>query len=182
MSLFGRWDAARMQSIVFASGFTAEYRLFPEVLFNQILSWEQKRSKRSRRPFILMLLDIQGLTANGNGSAHAMKDKMAGALCDSTRDIDQRGWYIQDQVMGVIFSELSDKDIVQTQGLVWQRVQSGLCRTLSSRELRQVDVGLHVFPEGCDANGWCVWPEACEAAPKHRLRAPAHKTAAERLT
>jgi hypothetical protein len=164
MSLFGRWDSSRMQSIVFTSGFTAENRLSPEVLFNQILSWEQKRSKRSRRPFILMLLDIQGLTAKGNGSGHAMKDKMAGALCDSTRDIDQRGWYIQDQVMGVIFLELSDKDIVQTKGLVWQRVQSGLCRTFSSQELRQVDVGLHVFPEGCDANSRCVSDEASEAA------------------
>ena len=57
--------------------------------------------------------------------------------------------------MGVIFSELNDQDIVQAQGLVWQRVQSGLCKALSPPELRQVDVSLHVFPEGCDVGDTC---------------------------
>jgi hypothetical protein len=164
MNLFGRWDSSRMQSIVFASGFTEDNWLYPEVLFNQILSREQKRLERSRRPFMLMLLDIQGQAANGNGSAYSLKGKMARTLCSCTRDIDHRGWYVQDQVMGVIFPELNDKDIVRTQGLVWQRVQSGLCRTLSSQELRQVDASLYVFPEGCDADSRCVWAEAREAA------------------
>jgi lipopolysaccharide/colanic/teichoic acid biosynthesis glycosyltransferase len=134
----------------FASGFTGENGLCPEALFNHILSWERKRTERSRRPFLLMLLDIQGIEVNGSGQA--LKDKMARALCESTRDIDQRGWYVQDHVMGVIFSELNDQDIVQAQGLVWQRVQSGLCQALSPQELRRIDVSLHVFPEGCDVS------------------------------
>lgn len=164
MSLLHRWKSSRMQPIDFSSGFTKENWLCSEVLFNRILSWEQKCSGRSHRPFMLMLLDIQDLVSNSNGSGHALKDKMARALCNSTRDIDQRGWYIQDHVMGVILSELSDQGISQAMDLIWKRVQSDLCKTISQQELRQVDVSLHVFPEGCDTNGVCVWPETLESA------------------
>ncbi len=155
MNLFSRWSSPRVQPMNFASGFTGEGGLCPEVLFNHILSWERKRTERSRRPFMLMLLDIKSLVAGGNGGGQALKEKLAKSLCDCTRDIDQRGWYVQDHVMGVIFSELNDQDIVEAQGLVWQRVQSGLCKALSPQELRQIDVSLHVFPEGCDVGDTC---------------------------
>jgi hypothetical protein len=160
MGLFVKLNSRRMHSVSFVSGFAGDNLLCPEVLFNQILSWEQKRSKRSNRPFMLMLLDIQEQVANKNGSDHSLKDKLARALYNSTRDIDQRGWYVQDQVMGVIFSELSDQDINHASELVWRRVQFGLHQTINPQELRQVDVSLHMFPEGCDSNGRCVWPKA----------------------
>jgi lipopolysaccharide/colanic/teichoic acid biosynthesis glycosyltransferase len=148
MNFFGRENLSRVQPLKFVSGFAGENGLCPEVLFNHILSWERKRTERSHRPFLLMLLDIRELAVNGSGQV--LKDKMARALCESTRDIDQRGWYVQDHVMGVIFSELCGQDIIQAQGLVWQRVQTGLCQALSPHELRKIDVSLHVFPEGCD--------------------------------
>ncbi len=68
-----------------------------------------------------MLLDIQRLAANANGTGKALMGKVAGALRDSARDIDQRGWYVQDHVMGVIFSELNDQDFVQARDLVAER-------------------------------------------------------------
>ncbi len=155
MNLFNRLTSSKLQPLSLVSGFTGENGFCPEVLFNHILSWERKRTERSHRPFLLMLLDIQALIANSNGSGQALKDRIARALCDSTRDIDQCGWYIQDHVMGVIFSELNDQDIVQAQDLVWQRVQSGLCQALSPQELQQIDISLHVFPEGCDVGDTC---------------------------
>ena len=155
MNFFSKWTSPRVQPMNFASGFTGENGLCPEILFNHILSWERKRTERSHRPFLLMLLDIQGLAATANGNGQALKDKMASALCDSTRDIDQRGWYVQDHVMGVIFSELNDQDIAQSRDLVSQRVQAGLCQALSPQELRQIEVSLHVYPEGCDVGDTC---------------------------
>ena len=153
MNLFGKWNTSRAKPLNFASGFTGENGLCPEALFNHILSWERKRTERTHRPFLLMLLDIQGLNLNGNGQP--VKDKMARALCDSTRDIDQCGWYVEDHVMGVIFSELNDQDIAQARDLVSQRVQAGLCLALNPQELQQIEVSLHVYPEGCDVGDTC---------------------------
>jgi hypothetical protein len=143
---FNKRTLGRVQSMNSTSGFTGENGLCPEILFNHILSWEQKRTERSRRPFLLMLLDVQRLAANANGSGKALMDKVAGALCDSARDIDQRGWYVQDHVKGVIFSELNGQDIVQARDLVAERVQSGLHQALSPQELRQIEVSTHVYP------------------------------------
>jgi lipopolysaccharide/colanic/teichoic acid biosynthesis glycosyltransferase len=102
-----------------------------------------------------MLLDIHQKKA-ANGSGQALKDKMSKALAGSTRDIDQRGWYVQDHVMGIIFSELNDHDVIQVQNRVSQKVQSGLCMALSPEELDQISVSLHVFPEGCDVGDACA--------------------------
>jgi lipopolysaccharide/colanic/teichoic acid biosynthesis glycosyltransferase len=75
---------------------------------------------------------------------------MAKALAENMRDIDQRGWYVQDHVMGAIFSELNDHDIIQVRDRVFQKVQSALCMALSPVELDQISMSLHVFPEGID--------------------------------
>jgi len=143
------------QILNFATGFTGTEGLSPEPLFNHILSCERKRTERTHRPFILMLLDIHQKKAF-NGSGQALKDKMAKALTGSTRSIDQKGWYVQDHVMGIIFSELNDHDVIQVQNRVSQKVQSGLCMALSPEELDQISVSLHVFPEGCDVEDACA--------------------------
>ena len=153
MNFITRLNTPRVQPLNIASGFTDTNGLCSEPLFNHILSWERKRTERTHRPFLLMLLDIQKLASNGNG--HALKDKMTKALTASTRDIDQRGWYVQDQAMGVIFTELDDQDILHSRDLVTQRVQSGLCMALSPEELDQISISLHIFPEGRDVGDAC---------------------------
>lgn len=147
MNLFSSRSSSQVNPINFALGSTSENWIYSEVLFNSILNLEQKRSERSGLPFMLMLLDIQGLVSNDNGNCNALKDKMLYALRRSTRDIDQRGWYVQDYVMGVIFSELSNQEIDHIKDLIWRRVQSRLCQTIRPQELQQVDVRLHLFPE-----------------------------------
>ncbi len=153
MSTFARFITPRVQPFNFASGFTDANGLCPEPIFNHILSWERKRTERSHRPFLLMLLDIQNMPVNGSGLA--LKDKMAKTLTERTRDIDQIGWYVQDHVMGVIFSELNGHDIIQVRDRVSQKVQSDLCMVLSPAELENISVSLHLFPEGCDVGDTC---------------------------
>lgn len=137
-----------MRPFNYISGFMETNGLCPEALFNHILSWERKRTERSGRPFLLMLLDIQKINFNGNGLI--LKDKIAGALAKSTRDIDHRGWYVQDHVMGVIFSEFNDQDLLQARDQVVNRVRANLCESLSRQEFNQIDISLHVFPEGIE--------------------------------
>lgn len=148
MNFFDKKATPQMRPFNYISGFMETNGLCPEALFNHILSWERKRTERSGRPFLLMLLDIQKINFNGNGLI--LKDKIAGALAKSTRDIDHRGWYVQDHVMGVIFSEFNDQDLLQARDQVVNRVRANLCESLSRQEFNQIDISLHVFPEGIE--------------------------------
>ena len=62
-----------------------------EGAFHRMISLERKRTERSRKPFLLMLLDMgNGLQSDKNGKA---LDKILSALSLSTRETDVTGWY-----------------------------------------------------------------------------------------
>lgn len=152
MNFFGKWIPPRIHPLNFDFGLAEENGLCTEILFNHILSRERKRTERTHRPFLLVLLTLHGII---NGSARALSGKIAKALQENTRDTDQYGWYVQDHVLGVIFTELNDYDIAKARDLVLDRVQTGLRNALTPDELRQIEISLHVFPEGCDMGDPC---------------------------
>lgn len=152
MNFFGKWIPPRIHPLNFDFGLAEENGLCTEILFNHILSRERKRTERTHRPFLLVLLTLHGII---NGSARALSGKIAKALQENTRDTDQYGWYVQDHVLGVIFTELNDYDITQARDLVLDRVQTGLRNALTPDELQQIEISLHVFPEGCDMGDPC---------------------------
>jgi exopolysaccharide biosynthesis polyprenyl glycosylphosphotransferase len=80
--------------------------LLKETEFLRLLSLERKRSERSRRPFLLMLLHGRGLFASQGGGAAG--GTVATALLDSTRETDLIGWYRENEVLGAIFTELTE--------------------------------------------------------------------------
>ena len=78
-------------------------------LFAHTLYVERKRSERSGRSFVLMLLESTSLL-NPRGD-HQTLDKVLLALSCSSRDTDTKGWYNEGSTIGVIFTELgSDAD------------------------------------------------------------------------
>lgn len=113
--------------------------------FNDLLALERKRAERSRRPFILMLLDISMLPRGTNGSnpAQAIADRLAA----STREVDTRGWYENEEIIGVIFTELGGMDVSEAQEKIHERVFEGLREALVPQYARHIRVSFHVFPE-----------------------------------
>ena len=65
--------------------------LLPEPMFLRALCLERKRAERSRKLFMLMLLDFGGFLPNGNGGTAL--HQTASALLSSTRETDIAGWY-----------------------------------------------------------------------------------------
>ena len=79
-----------------------------EGAFHRMISLERKRTERSRKPFLLMLLDMgNGLQSDKNGKA---LDKILSALSLSTRETDVTGWYKNNSVVGVMFTEFGADD------------------------------------------------------------------------
>jgi hypothetical protein len=72
--------------------------------FVTMLRLERKRTERSHRRFVLMLLDASGLLKGRRN--RTTFDKVVMALSNSTRETDIKGWYKDDSVIGVIFTEI----------------------------------------------------------------------------
>ena len=79
-----------------------KYGFYMERYFNNLLVVERKRSERSRKHFLLMLIDISKVAANGQSS---FIRKLSNVLEISSRDIDIKGWYKNKKILGIIFTE-----------------------------------------------------------------------------
>ena len=74
-----------------------------ENIFHSMLTLERRRAERSRKPFVLMLLD-----ANlENGSAAAILKESVDIILIAKRETDLVGWYKESAILGVIFTEVT---------------------------------------------------------------------------
>src|ERR1700683_4808526 len=87
--------------------------MLPQEIFLKLLCLERKRTERSGRRFVLLLLDTGNLLKTAKAPAIA---NLMSVIAQSTRDTDLKGWYRDGSVIGVIFTEVGaaeDKCIVQ---------------------------------------------------------------------
>lgn len=124
------------------------YGFFVEEYFSELLTYERKRTERSRRPFLLMLLDIDGFSASNNGNngsngKEAAIKKIASALFSSTREIDVKGWYKNGSVIGVLFTELNGIDRASLR----EKVYSKLYSVLEMQQVRKIETTFYAFPD-----------------------------------
>jgi lipopolysaccharide/colanic/teichoic acid biosynthesis glycosyltransferase len=141
-----RWKATprpTTDDLEFASGW-----FFSQEQFLRMLVLERKRTERSRRPFVLMLLEAGGLLRDG-----ADKDtikKVLATLFRSTRDTDIKGWYKADSTIGVIFADMVPGGDSVGQALL-AKILDALGGALSGEQIKEIRLSLHHFPETEDA-------------------------------
>ncbi len=118
-----------------------DYGLYLEDYFKEILYLERKRTERSKKPFLLMLLDFTKI--DDFTEKIGIMEGAAGVLRSLTREIDLKGWYEYNSVMGVIFTEINgnDKDSLR------QKMDNHLCRALDTGQISGIKISWHVFPE-----------------------------------
>lgn len=115
--------------------------LYPFDFFHELLNTERKRTERSGRPFLLMLINIDRVF----DAAEKELDigEIAGLLFSMTRDTDMKGWYKQDSILGVIFTESNGIDTYQLQ----RKMKDNLLTVLGAEKTRKIGISLHAFPE-----------------------------------
>lgn len=119
-----------------------------EQAFRRMISLERKRTERSRKPFLLMLLDMgESLPSHTNGKALG---NILSALSLSTRETDVTGWYKNDSVVGVMFTEIAADDRSTILSTMMTRVSETLRSNLSSQQFDQISISFHLFPEEWD--------------------------------
>jgi len=119
--------------------------IFSEEAFHKMIALERKRTERSHKPFLLMLLDIGDEMPSdvGQGTLRKVLD----VLSLATRETDVFGWYKNGLVVGALFTEIdleAKKHILNT---MLARVSTALLDNLTFEQFNQLSISFHWFPE-----------------------------------
>src|ERR1700685_1890887 len=126
------------------------FGMLPQELFMKLLCLERKRTERSGRRFVLMLLDTGNLLKAAKVPVLA---NLLSAIAQATRDTDLKGWYKDGSVIGVIFTEVGgseNKSIVRT---LSTKLTDSLYGALTIPEINEIGISFHIFPEDWDEDG-----------------------------
>jgi lipopolysaccharide/colanic/teichoic acid biosynthesis glycosyltransferase len=127
---------------------TAERMVLNEQEFRRMISLERKRSERSRKPFLLMLLDF-GASLPSPRSKKVLAD-ILGALTHSVRETDTAGWYDDHSTVGIMFTEIGPDDHEANVKALVARITEALRAGLTLDQFDRISVAFHVFPDDWD--------------------------------
>ena len=116
-----------------------------------MLRLERKRTERSNRRFVLMLLE--GCALLKAGEEQDTFHKVVAALSHSTRETDIKGWYKNHAVIGMIFTEVGEAEGKSIAKALLNKVTNALCATLGVEQINEIKLSFHVFPEHSNEHG-----------------------------
>jgi len=123
--------------------------ILTEEVFRRMISLERKRSERTQRPFVLLLMDTghkQPAAKNGR----ILLDILS-ALQTATRETDVMGWHETNSAVGVMFTEISlESNLILS--TILARISDVLRGRLSSEQFSQIKFSFHLFPEEWDSD------------------------------
>jgi exopolysaccharide biosynthesis polyprenyl glycosylphosphotransferase len=123
----------------------SDRRVLDEVSFHRMIAVERKRTERSRKPFLLMLVDTGDSLPSSR--SEMVLTKMLGTLALETRETDVPGWYKATSVVGVMFTEMAADGKNATITAMVSRVNEILRSNLSVEQISQISISFHVYPE-----------------------------------
>ncbi len=126
----------------------APSEVLSEEVFHKMISLERRRSERSQRPFVLLLIDT-GRNQPGDRQSRVLLE-MLSALQGATRETDVTGWYTTNSVVGVMFTEivLDNNAVLST---ILSRIGAVLRDQLDTEQFSRIKFSFHVFPDDWDS-------------------------------
>jgi hypothetical protein len=114
---------------------------YNEEAFRYFWALERERCRRSGRPFLLVLVDLEDPQENGRIDP-PVASKLFSALRLCLRETDFMGWYREGRVAAAVLTELGDgpTDVCR---LVGQRIRAVLRDGLPSDVARRLHVRVH---------------------------------------
>jgi lipopolysaccharide/colanic/teichoic acid biosynthesis glycosyltransferase len=119
--------------------------LLNEDAFVSMLYLERRRAERTQKRFVLVLLDVNILVANGQKARTIQK--IVNGLAQATRETDVTGWYVQDGIIGIIGTELGEATPKLIQERFLEKLRGMFERTLGKEFASGISISFHFFPE-----------------------------------
>ncbi len=117
-----------------------------EEAFHRMISTERRRTGRSRKSFLLMLLDM-GDPSSPKQNKPTLR-KIMSVLSLMLRETDVTGWYKEDTVVGVMFTEITLDEQNVIPATMMSRVTQTLKSHLPAAQFRQIGISYHLVSEG----------------------------------
>jgi hypothetical protein len=95
---------------------------YNEEAFHFLLGVERKRFEHSNRPFVLMLIELEGRSGQAAPINPADGAQVFAGLAHSLRDTDVIGWYSEGHIAGAVLTHLGDASIADVSRLMAERV------------------------------------------------------------
>jgi GGDEF domain-containing protein len=120
-----------------------------EAIFVQMLRLERRRTERSGKQFMLVLIsgddfqtDLGGLLLGG-----LLIQNVVAAISSNTRETDVLGWYEQDVALGLLMTEISQADAATIDTII-QKISLAAQRAVNSVAYHRLTLFFRVFPAG----------------------------------
>ncbi len=121
--------------------FDEEFGFYTEAYFREMLSIERKRTERSQKAIVLLMLDIAEILRVF--PRRRLVERVSRVLAGSAREIDLKGWYRFNHSIGIIYTETAKSGLDS----IVQKVHSNLELALGSENAEKVLVTYALFPE-----------------------------------
>jgi len=123
--------------------------------FHRFICLERRRAERSRKSFLLMLVDADQSPFDESGPG--ISKRILAALTPITRETDITGWYKEGIIAGALFTEIAERDLALTTTAIMNRVSKALKNHLPAQKFSSVSLSFHLLPESDDHK-----PSSCE--------------------
>jgi lipopolysaccharide/colanic/teichoic acid biosynthesis glycosyltransferase len=120
------------------------YTFYDETHFRRLLGIERRRTERSKKPFLLMLLDISSLMAEEYNKEIIFK--LESSLSSILRETDIRGWYDESGVIGVVFTEMASLEAPAIEE-IFRKIHRLLNDKLPEILFKKIAISFHIYPE-----------------------------------
>jgi hypothetical protein len=120
--------------------------VYNEETFQYFLGIEQKRSARSKRPVLLLLLSLTDQAGIETSIDASVAARLFSALWQCLRETDFVGWHREGRVAGAVLTHCESGPGMQFAHVVGDRLRLALRSGLHSDPLHRLKVRVHLRP------------------------------------
>jgi hypothetical protein len=121
-----------------------------EEAFRHFLAMERRRSQRSGRAFLVLLVRMHQHSASAGPMPSSIAEKVFACLWACLRETDQVGWFREGRVAGALLADVSDANVA---AVVCEKVRGSLRAGLSRDIVSRLDVRVFRLPSPPSAQG-----------------------------
>jgi lipopolysaccharide/colanic/teichoic acid biosynthesis glycosyltransferase len=120
--------------------------VIPEAAFVRMLRLERRRTERSGRPFMLVLISYEDLDANPE---HILLDYVVTAVSSAIRETDILGWYQYDRTLGILMTELGQTNST-TVNTITKKISMAVQEKVTPDKFNKLSFQFRLFPQEVD--------------------------------
>ncbi len=124
-----------------------EFGFFSQSFFLEMLAMERKRTERSKKPIMLVMMHIKNLSSTVSRSFFVKN--MGHVIANSAREIDIKGWYEFDRCIGIIYTEITESG----KDNIVKKILDNLHHSFGQEKADLVDVTYAIFPQPKSKDG-----------------------------